>query len=52
MSVLTQALLSEKNDEIDELTSEVERLKTELEDLRQSYRPEEVIFFLFDLLEL
>ena len=46
MSVLTQALLSEKNNEIDELTSEIERLNTELQELRQSSRPEEVRFFI------
>jgi len=34
MTVLTQSLLSEKNNEIDELTAEVEHLSAEIERLR------------------
>jgi len=34
MTVLTQSLLSEKNNEIDELTADVERLNTEVDRLR------------------
>jgi uncharacterized small protein (DUF1192 family) len=42
LSVLTQALLTEKNEEIDELTAEVERLNVELEELRTASKPSEV----------
>ena len=42
MSVLTQTLLIEKNEEIDELTSEVGRLNNELEELRAGSRVSEV----------
>jgi uncharacterized small protein (DUF1192 family) len=42
LSVLTQALLNDKNEEIDELTAEVERLNAELELLRTTSQSSEV----------